>query len=136
MDTAGDGAGRLVAHANRQSCCLQLDSGRSLDQIVRDFVILGFIARRRIEELARARSNIEGEALHTRHRKRARKRRQRASPTSMILRADTGCYLSPQPPIPVGRKLVCAFGNGSSELCCLCKTNIQKSGEIATNLTS
>ena len=28
------------------SCCLQLDSGRSLDQIIRDFVILEFIARR------------------------------------------------------------------------------------------
>ena len=80
MDTARDGAGRLVEHANRQSCCLQLDSGRSLDQIIRDFVILEFIAKRRIGELARARSNIEGEALHTRHRKRARKRRQRASP--------------------------------------------------------
>ena len=80
MDTARDGDGRLVEHANRQSCCLQLDSGRPLDQIIRDFVILEFIARRRIGELARARSNIEGEALHTRHRKRARKRRQRASP--------------------------------------------------------
>ena len=60
----------LVEYANRQSCCLQLDSGRSLDQIIRDFVILEFIARRRIEELARARSNIGGEAPHTRHRKR------------------------------------------------------------------
>ena len=37
MDTARDGAGRLVEHANRQSCCLKLDSGRSLDQIIRDF---------------------------------------------------------------------------------------------------
>ena len=37
MDTARDGAGRLLEHANRQSCCLQLDSGRSLDQIIRDF---------------------------------------------------------------------------------------------------
>ena len=50
MDTARDGAGRLVEHANRQSCCLQLDSGRSLDQIIRDFLILEFIAGRRIEE--------------------------------------------------------------------------------------
>ena len=41
--------------------------------------------------------------------------------TGMILRADTGCYLSPQSPILVGRKRVCAFGNGSSELCCLRK---------------
>ena len=69
MDTARDGAGRLLEHANRQSCCSQLDSGRSLDQIIRDFLILEFIARRRIGESARARSNIEGEALHTRHRK-------------------------------------------------------------------
>ena len=37
MDTVRDGAGRLVEHANRQSCCLQLDSGRSLDQTIRDF---------------------------------------------------------------------------------------------------
>ena len=80
MDTARDGAGRLVEYANRQSCCLQLDGGRSLDQIIHDFVILEFIARRRIGELSRARSNIEGEALGTRHRKRARKRLQRTSP--------------------------------------------------------
>ena len=41
MDIARDGAGRLVEHANIQSCCLQLESGRSLDQIIiRDFVIL------------------------------------------------------------------------------------------------
>ena len=33
MDSARDGAGKLVEHANRQSCCLELDSGRSLDQI-------------------------------------------------------------------------------------------------------
>ena len=38
MDTARNGAGRLVEHANRQSCCLQLDIGRSLDQKIRDFV--------------------------------------------------------------------------------------------------
>ena len=31
----------------------------------------------------------------------------------MILRADTGCYLSPQSPILVGRERVRAFGNGS-----------------------
>ena len=37
MDIARDGAGRLVQHANRQSCCLQLDSGRTLDQIIRYF---------------------------------------------------------------------------------------------------
>ena len=37
MDTARDGAGRLVEHATRQSCCLQLDSGRSLGQIILDF---------------------------------------------------------------------------------------------------
>ena len=37
-----------------------------------DFVIHEFIARRRrIEELARGRSNMEGEVLHTKHRKRA-----------------------------------------------------------------
>ena len=44
MDTARDSAGGLlvIEHANRQSCCLQLDSGRSLDQIIRDFVILEF----------------------------------------------------------------------------------------------
>ena len=60
MDSARDDAGRLVQHANRQSCCLQLNSGRSLDQIIRDFVILEFIvAKRRIRESARARSNIE-----------------------------------------------------------------------------
>ena len=80
MDIARGDAGRLVEHANRQSCCLQLDSGRSLDQIICDLIMLEFIASRRIGELARARSNIEGEALHTRHRTRARKRRQRASP--------------------------------------------------------
>ena len=80
MDTARGGAGRLVEHAARQSFCLQLDRGRSLNQIIRDFDILEFIARRQIGELARARSNIEGEALHMRHRKRARKRPQRASP--------------------------------------------------------
>ena len=40
IDTPRDGAGRLVEHANRQGCCLQLDSGRSLDPIIRDFVIL------------------------------------------------------------------------------------------------
>ena len=34
MDTSRDGAGRLVKHASRQSCCLQLDSGPSLDQII------------------------------------------------------------------------------------------------------
>ena len=54
MDTARDGAGRLVEHANRQTCCSQLDGGRSMDQIIRDFVILEFIARRRIGKLARA----------------------------------------------------------------------------------
>ena len=80
MDIARDGAGRLVEHANRKSCCLQLDSVRSLDQIIRDFVNLEFIARQRIGEVARARSNIEGEALHTRHSTRARNLRQRASP--------------------------------------------------------
>ena len=37
MDTAQDGADRLVEHANRQSCCLQLDSGRSLDQMIKIF---------------------------------------------------------------------------------------------------
>ena len=37
MDTARDGAGRLVEQANRQSRCVQLDSGRSLDQIICDF---------------------------------------------------------------------------------------------------
>ena len=37
MDTTRDGAGKLVEHASRQSCCLQLDSGRSLDQIICDF---------------------------------------------------------------------------------------------------
>ena len=37
MDTARDGAGTLVQHANRQSYCLQLDSGRPLDPIIRDF---------------------------------------------------------------------------------------------------
>ena len=37
MDTARGGAGRMVEHANRQSCCIQLDSGRSLHQIIRDF---------------------------------------------------------------------------------------------------
>ena len=79
IPTAPDGAGRMVEHANKKSCCLHLDSGRSLDQIIRDFVILEFIARRRIGEIARARSNIEGEALHTRHRERARKNPQRAS---------------------------------------------------------
>ena len=45
IDTPRDGAGRLVEHANRQGCyrqgcCLQLDSGRSLDPIIHDFVIL------------------------------------------------------------------------------------------------
>ena len=37
MDTARDGASRLlvIEHASRQRCCLQLDSGRSLDQITR-----------------------------------------------------------------------------------------------------
>ena len=45
MDTArDDGAGRLVEHANRQSCCLQLESRRSLDQIILGFGILEFIA--------------------------------------------------------------------------------------------
>ena len=51
-----------------------------VEPMVRDIVILEFIARRRIGELARSKSNIEGEALHTRRRQRARKRRQRASP--------------------------------------------------------
>ena len=38
MDTARDGAGRLVEHANRQSCYLLLHTGRSLeDQTIRDF---------------------------------------------------------------------------------------------------
>ena len=37
MDTARGGAGRLVEHANTHSCCIQLDSGRSLDQIIRDY---------------------------------------------------------------------------------------------------
>ena len=48
MDTARDGADRLVKHANGQSCCLQLDSCRPLVHKIRDFVILQFIARRKI----------------------------------------------------------------------------------------
>ena len=44
----------------------------------------------------------------------------------MILLADTGWYLSTQSPILVGRERVCAFGNGSSELCCLCKNKHEK----------
>ena len=55
MDTARDGAGRLVEHANRQSCCLQLDSGRSLDQIIVDFsrpptLFLSMVRERRYYE--------------------------------------------------------------------------------------
>ena len=42
--------------------------------------MLEFIARPRNGELARAKSNNDGVALHTRHGKRARKCRQRASP--------------------------------------------------------
>ena len=37
MDSARDVTGRLVEHVKRQSGCLQLDSGRSLDPIIRDF---------------------------------------------------------------------------------------------------
>ena len=37
VDTARNGAGILVEHANRQGCCLQLDSGRSLDPVFREF---------------------------------------------------------------------------------------------------
>ena len=43
----------------------------------------------------------------------------------MILRADTGCHLSSQSLILGGPERVCAFGNGSSELCCL-RQNEQK----------
>ena len=56
MDTArGNGAGRLVEHANRQSCCLQLDRGRSLDQIIRYFsrpptLVLSMVTGRRYYE--------------------------------------------------------------------------------------
>ena len=121
VDTVRDGAGRLVEHAKRQSCCLQLDRGRSLDQIIRDFVILEFIAIRWIGELARARSNIEGEAPYGAQEESAEASTTSLASTGMLLRADTGCYLSPQSPILVGRERVCAFGNGSIELCCLCK---------------
>ena len=79
VDTARDGAGRLVEHGTIQSYCLQTNRGRSLDQKIRYFVILEVISEQRNRELAGARSNIEGEALHTRHRQRARKRRQWAS---------------------------------------------------------
>ena len=67
MDTAQDGAGRLVEHANRQRCCLQLDSGRLLDQIIRDFVILEIIARWRIGELVRylVSFSIWGDGIYT-----------------------------------------------------------------------
>ena len=55
MDTARNGAGRLLEHANRQSCCLQLDSGRSMDQIIRDFsrpptLFLSMVRERRYYE--------------------------------------------------------------------------------------
>ena len=131
MDTARDGAGRLIVieHANRQSCCLQLDSGRSLDQIIRDFVIVEFIASRRIGELSK-------ESKEQPRRRSASYKAQEVSAeastmglalTGMILRADTGCYLSHQSPMRVGRERVCAFENGSSELCCLCE-NKQKRG--------
>ena len=80
MDTARDSTGK-TGRTRGQRYCLQLISGRSLDQIMLDFVIHEFIARRRrIEELARGRSNMEGEVLQPRHRKRARMRRQHPSP--------------------------------------------------------
>ena len=80
MDTARDSTGK-TGRTRGQRYCLQLISGRSLDQIMLDFVIHEFIARRRrIEELARGRSNMEGEVLKPRHRKRARMRRQHPSP--------------------------------------------------------
>ena len=59
VDTVRDGAGRLVERANRQSFCFQLNSGRALDQIVRDFLIVDFIAGRRLVKLARERSSIK-----------------------------------------------------------------------------
>ena len=66
MDTARDSDRRLQENTNRQSCCLQLASGRStLDRQIGDALIVEVIGRRRNGELARARSNIEGEALHT-----------------------------------------------------------------------
>ena len=78
-----------------------MDSSRSLDQIIRDFVILEFIARLRIEELARVRSNIEGEALHTRHRKRAILRWFLVSPLwrakVFLICDETGPILYPPP---------------------------------------
>ena len=63
-----------------------------------DLVILEFISRKQIEELARARSNIVGEALHTRHRQEASAETSTMglALTGITLRADTGCYLSPQ----------------------------------------
>ena len=37
MDTARNGADRLVEHANRQDGCMLLNNGRSLGQVFRDF---------------------------------------------------------------------------------------------------
>ena len=73
-----------------------------------DSVILKIIARRQFRELARSKSNIEGGALHTRHRQWALECRQRYSPFTLLLRADTGFFVSPQSPISGGPR-ACAW---------------------------
>ena len=75
------------------------------------------------------RGTSESKKQHQRKAKQAQKASAEASETGlastgMLFDADTGCYSSPQSPILVGRERVCAFGNGSSELCYLCKNNL------------
>ena len=59
MDTARDGAGRLVQHANRQELLFTTGQRSLTGPDNSRFVILEYITRRRVGELARARSNIE-----------------------------------------------------------------------------
>ena len=49
MDTARNGAGRLVEHANIQDGSLQLDSGRWRDQVFREYWLLKDLVRRNVK---------------------------------------------------------------------------------------
>ena len=135
MHTARDGAGGLVEHANRQSCCSQLDSGRSLDQIICDFVIDCRVhrqtANRRISESKKKHRGPS--ASYEAQEASVEASTTGLAFTGMILRADTGCYLSPQSSILVDRERVCAFGNGSRELSWLCMKKQKRKRENSNN---
>ena len=132
MDTAREGAGRLVKHANRPGCCLKLDSGRSQDQIRRHFLILKFIARQTANRGIR-------ESMKQRRRRRTSHEAQEASAeasttglasTCMISRGNTCCYLFPQSPILVGRERVCVWKRSERVVLRSPKQKNSKAGNI------